>query len=317
MSLGSRRAKTVLLIPAGGLLCVVLLCIVPEGARLENQSKKICPLPSSAFLGYDWLNNAELLWATSKGGSPRIYTLNTSNGSTSPLEIPTRALQESGTQLKGGWSFFGISPGKDQLLIRAINEQAESLLFVNVTNGSIRKETLADDEHYMCWLGDGSGIVKFARHGDHSEARIMHWDQTNQETIQLPISVRYPFLLRANDGLLMTGIERDRTTLEVSSTFLKTQATVLKKINFPVVGPADGLEPTFSPDGTRLCWVRWLPGGHFRGSRFSLVVANLGTGRTEEYRTTDLIGGLRWRPDSHAISYFSNGSIYLYKLKDD
>ncbi len=317
MSLDSRRAKTVLLILAGGLLCVVLLCIVPEGARLENQSKKICPLPSSAFLGYDWFNNGELLWATSKGGSARIYTLNTSNGSTSPLEIPTRALQGLGSQLKGGWNFFGVSPGKDQLAIRELIDQVESLLFIDLTNGSIRKERLADDEHYMCWLGDGSGLVKFARHREHSEARIIHWDRSNQDTVQLPVSVGYPFLLRANDGLLMTCIERDRTTLEVSSTFVKTQATILQNINFPVTGPGDQLEPVFSPDGTRLCWVKWLPGGYFQGSRFSLVVANLGTGRSEEYRTTDLIGGLRWRPDSHAISYFSNGSIYLYELKDD
>jgi len=310
-------------------ILVVLVSIgilTPFHKRLEEESQAIgLPLQSVSLIGYDWLNPNELIYLVREKGSQRIMKFDSLTGSSLGLDIPTAALQESGRRIQGGPP-FKISPDNAELLMREEEPIAESLIAVNLSEPSWKRVVLANDESYVSWVPDGTGLMKFARRGNHSEARIIYWKRKNgAETNQLPVIIRYPFLYRNSDETLLTATQSGRS-LEIV-TLKITQKLVLSKTKIQLLNAEDPLEPTFSPNGLWLAWTSRVEGrikpkllarfpfiSFYREWTYYLRVANIRTGQVDTRKASNALWGLKWIPDSEAVSFFSGEHLYLFQI---
>ena len=288
-----------------------------------------CFSSGTTVLGYDWLTEDEFLYVSHQHGASRVVSVNISNRVSKVMKLPTDALNHPPLERRNGLD-WQLSFDRKWLLIPENAGYPRALYAVNLFVRRVVRLPISGDEGYVCCLPRETGWVEFANKANTCEARIARVSDTNNvETIELPLRISIPIMIRPKDASLLTLTSHDNA-LKLIQLHLWPKVSLYDGVRIIVNDAQDIIAPLFSPDGRRLAWIserqagvpRLELRGRFPFARlykktvWKLHVANLDDQSSRELVTggeEDLPSCIRWRPRSDSLSFLSHQKVYLFR----
>jgi Tol biopolymer transport system component len=228
----------------------------------------------------NWTPKGDVVFASESGGKADIVVTDRSGGQRRVLieklgDNGGPAFSPDGTQL----AFHTDRDGNYEIYVA----RADGMAARRITNDPATDQMPA-------WSRDGSQIVFMSNRagGKNFDIYRMNKDGSNVERLTTTGSNWFPEY-SVDGGQLALHIERDVYIMSLST----------KGLRRVTHEPANGMHPTWSPDGLRLAFMSWRNG---RSEIFTSNVDGSGAEVLVTMPTGDAIDP-RWSPDGHYIAF--------------